>query len=490
MNNTKDITTHFFGIDFGTTNCAVYGFIRNGDTIVSIHYADNTGKPFPSLVAINNTDGTVYTGREAWEKKNELNETCTIFSSIKTVIDKDESYVIAGKEWTPTMIATELFKMLKADVNNRDGSVLDSAIVAIPVGMSAKKRAKIRDAADEAGIKIKNFISEPTAAYLANYRNLSTASNIAVFDWGGGTLDCSVIRHEKGKIYELATAGIYLAGDDIDRKLSERIHDKVAKAKGIPLSFDDMPASAKDKMILKCEQAKIKFADMDDTNITLLNYGKLGNVILPLNYDWFYEVIRPEVEKAIELFIETINQSGVGEQNIDAILLVGGSSNLRPLIEEMEKRFGNRIYSPAEKMLSVARGAAILSAVPGNYISNQSIGLKISDGSYFELLPQKAKLRNWSVRNSFGIVDTRKEARFIFSGSPDIDKSSEKYKVLEIPTYQFLNETIDLIAFVDRDLVFTVVAGSSFKPKSYRRVWQYLKLKTYYKFPNTDIFNM
>ncbi len=491
MNNIPNSNVkHYFGIDFGTTNCAIFGFTKSGDKITSIQYRDKEGQPFPSIVAINKTTGQVSTGRDAWKKKNELDETCEIFSSVKTVIDKDESYMIAGKEWTPVMIATELFKMLKNEVLNRTEATLDKATVAIPVGLSAPKRMKIREAAKKAGIQILSFISEPTAAFLANYRELHSSKNIAVFDWGGGTLDCSVISHDKGRVEELASDGMYLAGDDIDKKLAERVHSIVANKKGSSLAFEDMPSIAKDKMLVRCEQLKINFEDCEDRSIAFHGYGELGIVNQQLHYDWFCEVISPEIDQAIECLERTIRQSGVGEANIDAVLLVGGSSNLVPLRERMKKKFGDRVISPEKKMWSVAKGAAIVTIEPGAYMSNQSIGLKMSDGSYFELLPRNKKLSQWNVSNTFGIVDSSKEARLVFSGSKDIDEALDHYKVLEIPSYKFLEETINLVAFVDDDLVFTVVAGSSMKPKSYRRVWQYLKLKSYFMFPDEEIFNM
>lgn len=481
---------HYFGIDFGTTNCAIYGFMKSGDKITKIQYQDKKGQPFPSIVAINEKTGQVFTGRDAWEKKNELDETCKIFSSVKTVIDADESYMIAGKEWTPVMIATELFKMLKREVKGRTGASLDKATVAIPVGMDAPKRMKIREAAKMAGIQILSFISEPTAAFLANYRELHFARNIAVFDWGGGTLDCSVITHNKGKVEELASDSKYLAGDNIDLKLAERVHSLVANKRHSSLAFEDMTSSAKDKMLVRCEQVKISFEDGEDKDLAFPGYGELGIVNQSLHYDWFCEVINPEIDEAIECLEKTIRQSGLGEANIDAVLLVGGSSNLLPLRDKMKKKFGDRVISPDDKMWSVARGASIITIESGAYMSNQSIGLKMSDGSYFELLPKDKRLANWNVSNTFGIVDSSKEARFVFSGSKDIDEAEDHYKVLEIPTYKFLEESINLVAFVDNDLVFTVFAGSSMRPKSYRRVWQYLKLKSYFMFPDEEIFNM
>lgn len=479
----------YFGIDFGTTNCAIHGFTKSGSNISYLKYGDDKGNPFPSIVAIDKVTGEVFTGTAARKIRNELADTCRVFSSVKTVIDEDINYDIAGKTWTPVMIATELFSMLKKEVKNRTDQDLNKAVVAIPVGMSAIKRKKIREAAQNAGIKIKSFVSEPTAAFLANYSISKSASNIAIFDWGGGTLDCSVITHSNGKIEELASSGIYLAGDNIDNKLARRIHSRVATKKGSLLSFDDMPSTARDSLLIRCEEAKTKQRKEKKETIILPKYGELGIVNEEISYQDFCDMIEPEVKEAINCLLKTIEQSGVGIANIDKVILVGGSSNIELLFEEMQKLFGeDRVFSPIEKMWCVSKGASYLSIESGSYISNQSIGLIMSDNSYFELLAPNTPLKNWHINPSFGIVDTKKEARFIFSGSKDIDESDDHFRVLEVPTYKFLEETVDLVAFVDEDQVFTVIAGSSMRGNSYRRVWQYLKLKVYYLFPDEDIF--
>ena len=134
-------------------------------------------------------------------------------------------------------------------------------------------------------------------------------------------------------------------------------------------------------------------------------------------------------------------------------------------------------------MWNVGQGAARLAMTPGSYYSNQSVGIVLSDNSYFELLSPNISLDNWNMECHFGIIDTNKEARFVFSGSPDIEESPERFKTLSIPSYRFLQEQIVLRAMVDEDMVFKVVAGSTMRPSEYRRVWEYPQLKCYYKLP-------
>lgn len=479
--------SNYFGIDFGTTSSATVGYMVMDHTPEEFLYGDEEGRPIPSVVAIDKKTGEVFTGRDAWDKKMELSESCEYISSVKTILDKDTVFTIAGKEWTPVDIAAELFKALKANVKERTGTDVDKATVAIPIGFSPIKRNKLRKAAEMAGIEIVSFISEPTAAFFANYNELRSSSIVAVFDWGGGTLDVSILQNENGKISELATAGSNIAGDFIDNKIAQRIHSKIARKKGIEMAFEDMSSSAQDLMRVRSERAKRALGDDDTATISINNYGPYGACREILDYDWFADIVDPEVTMAIDCLKKAIDQSGVGLANIDRIVLVGGSSNLRPLLERMDDIYGDKLFFPNETMWNVGQGAARLSMTPGAYYSNQSVGIVLSDNSYLQLLSPDTVLNKWSMECHFGIVDTSKEARFVFGGSIDIEESSERFRVLSVPAYRFLQEQIILTAMVDNDMVFKVVAGSTMRPREFQRVWEYPQLKCYYKLPEKQV---
>jgi molecular chaperone DnaK len=475
--------SNFYGIDFGTTSSATVGYMVMDHTPEEFLYGDDEGRPIPSVVAIDKNTGEVFTGREAWNKKVELSESCEYVSSVKTILDTDEIYIIAGRKWTPVDIAAELFKALRKNVEERTGIAMNSATVAIPIGFSPEKREKLRAAAAQAGLTINAFISEPTAAFFANYEKLKSSSIIAVFDWGGGTLDISILQNLNGKISELATTGSNIAGDYIDNKIAQRIHAKIARKKGAEISFGDMPSSAQDMMRVRSERAKRALGDDDTATISINNYGPYGACREMLDYDWFADIVEPEVAMAMDCLKKAIDQSGVGLANIDRIVLVGGSSNLRPLLERMDAVYGDKLFFPEETMWNVGQGAARLAMTPGSYYSNQSVGVVLSDNNYFELLSPNTALNNWSKECHFGIVDTNKEARFVFGGSPDIEESPERFKALSVPAYRFLQEQIVLRAMVDGNMVFKVVASSTMRPSEYRRVWEYPQLKCYYKLP-------
>ena len=471
-----------FGIDFGTTNSATVGFAILGNETERTQYGDDEGRPNPSVVAIDRKTGEVITGREAWNNKVELSESCVYVSSIKSILATGWKKTVAGKTWTSVDIAAEVFKGLKRKVKENGRQNMEEAVIAIPVGFSSAKREEVRKAAEKAGIYVSGFISEPTAAFYANYSELQACSNVAVFDWGGGTLDVSVLKNENGKLYELATAGLSVAGDDIDQKLARRIHARLARKKNIRKSFEDMPHRAQDQLLVRAERAKRMLSDSDEASIAMTTYGDFGLCRETIDYEWFSEVIAPEVDMAMNCLKKTIEESGTGLVNIDRIVMVGGSSNLRPLIDRMVAVYGeDMLYFPEETMWNVSMGAAMLALHPGAYHSNQSIGLVMSDGSYFELLPSGTDLTDWERKCSFGLTDMSQEARFVFSGSVDIDESQLKYRSLNVPSYQFLQEKIRLTATVDEDLIFRVTAGSNMRPESFARIWEYPNLKCYYE---------
>lgn len=470
-----------FGIDFGTTSSAVVGTLFEDGKITQIKYGVGASLPVPSIVAINKETGKVLTGLEVKNKRDELSETHEIIYSIKTYLDEVNCKEIAGQEFYPEDIACDLFEALKDTVKNRTGEDLTEAVVAIPVGFSAKKREVLRTAAVMAGIEITSFVSEPTAAFFSNYDALKSANITVVFDWGGGTLDVSVLKNENGKIFELSKTGRNIAGDFIDKKIAKHIHAKISTEKGIETRFEDMPFVAQDKLRVACEQAKIKLTDNNETNISVLNYGPYGIVRTSLDYTTFSQLINSEIDEAMKCLTEALEQAGLGKANIDKILLVGGSSKLRALKEKMAQEFGNKVYIPDNPEWDIGEGASLLALQNGSNYSNQSVGMIISDSTYFEFLPNDTELNDWVNSFAFAITDSSEAAQFVFDGSPDIRALKDRFKTLEIPAYGFLQEKIFVKTFVDKNLVFRLEANSD--RRNVLMEWHYDNLKCYYKLP-------
>ncbi|MDR1481244.1 MAG: Hsp70 family protein [Synergistaceae bacterium] len=477
------LLTDCFGIDFGTTNSAVVSRRDQDGNIVFHQHGSDYGLPMPSSIAIDRKTGEVYSGRRSWEKRSELAERCEYIRSVKSLLDDDDGapLLIDGndKRWTPVDVASEIFKALKKLVRNSHER-LDRATVAIPITFSPTKRRKLRQAAAMAGIEITSFISEPTAAFFANYDDLRSCSTIAVFDWGGGTLDVSVLKHSGGAVEELAVRGMSIAGDHIDMKMARHIHSMIARdRRSTGIAFEDIPARQRDYLIVASERAKKEFSGDDEATVAISEYGDFGTLRKTLIYDWFAEIIRPEVDAAVDCLKKAVKSSKVGINNIDVVLMVGGTSGLRPLREAMEQIFADRIYMPENKEWNIAMGAAKLRHEPGEHYAAQSLGVNLSSGAFYPILSRGTPLKGFKASCDFGIVDSSEEARFIFSDGDE--RAPLCLKSLSVPAYRFLYEKIKLDAEVDDNLVFTVYAKSERQSEDFTRFWEYDGLRCGYR---------
>lgn len=472
-----------FGIDFGTTNSATVSIVE-GRRIYQ--YGDERGNPLPSIVVIDRATGETFYGRTAWERRRELSQSYEVITSVKGYLGTDRVWQIAGQNWTPEMVAAQIFRGLKNQVEKKSDSnlILDEAVVAIPVGFSPEKRQSLRKAANMAGIKISSFISESTAAFFKHYENLKHYSKLAIFDWGGGTLDVSIIENKKGKINELAVSGLKLGGDDLDLKLATWAHAKIMRQKNLNISFDEMPAESKDIMLVKAEIAKRNLSESDSAAIAINKYGDLEFVRTHIDIDTFCALVEPEVTKAINTLEEAVKKANLSFNEIECILMVGGSSNLKPLLESIGKKWADHnieFHNGAE--WSIAKGAAMLSLNPGCFRLNQDIGVILSDGSFFPILTKDCVIPLEQCTFNFGIIEETTNARFIFS---DNEFSYQKNHAnilgyLSVPTYGFFKEQLELKAKIDDDLVFYAEVKSDKRPEQYTAIWNHTDLKFYYE---------
>lgn len=471
---------NYFGIDFGTTNSAVVAIATDvdGKKIGELTIGEER-RPLPSYVAIHRENGTVKTGLEAKRSISDTEE-YAVFSSIKSIIGEDKEWIIAGKTWTQIDIATELFKAMKQNVKQRANMNLDKAVVAVPIGFSSVKKNNIRIAASKAGIKVTMFISEPTAAYCSRANIMKKFHNVAVFDWGGGTLDVVVLRVEGSIIHELATAGIPLAGNDIDKKLAERICLMVAHKKNIDFSLEDLSSDLQLKLMSQCEQAKCDLADEDIGTVQLARLGDYGRVLEKIDYNYFSLLIENEVEKAVDCLMRALSDAGMNAESIDCVLCEGGSSRLRPLQTRLIQIFDRKkLVFPRQAMWDIGTGAADVAYKPGSYTLNKPIGVMLSNNRFYPLLKVGQRVPTEEKTVTFGVVENSKEARFILTdGEAEKDQTFSEY--FPVKLRGFTDEVIKLSCYIDADMVFRMKISTNRMPDDYFRVWTYSNLKVAY----------
>lgn len=469
---------NWFGIDFGTTNSSAAGIVDTGVGTEIIRYGDDFGGPFPSVVAIDRNTGEVYHGRRAWEKKRELTEHCEVISSVKNWLGTEKTWMIAGETWTPEKVAAEILNGLKHQISSRHGFEITEAMVSVPVGFTLEKRRALKEAARKASIDVKGFVSESTSAFFRNYKHVSHCMKSVVFDWGGGTLDISVILNKGGKVYELATSGLKLGGDDIDVKFAQWLHNKIIKDKQVKKSFEEMLPKYQDMLLVKAERAKRELSEADSTLVTMNNYGEYGVVRANVDIDAFTLLIEPEVDSAIECLEKTVKEAGMSMQEIESVIMAGGSSNLRPLLDKIDSRWGDKVFYPEDSVWNVAEGAALLSKSPGSTKLNQDIGLLMSDDTFYPLFKKGDSIQSCRIGPlHFGVVDDARNAVFSFS---------DRTKVIDyvnVPVYGFYDELVEFKAQIDEYMVFASEMKSSHKPGDAPKYIEYPGLTFYYELP-------
>ena len=488
----------YFGIDFGTTNSAVVAIASvNGEKVGDSTPIGNEGSkryPMPSYVAIDRKTGEVSTGLKAKKSITDYKK-YEIFSSIKTVIDEEKVCEIAGKTWTPIDIAAELFKALKENVRNRsEGQMeLNEAVVAVPAEFSPEKKNCVRKAALKAGIKITMFISEPTAAYCSKIEEMKKYQNVAVFDWGGGTLDVVVLRVQGSIVTELAKRQLTFAGNDIDRLIAKKICLRVAKKKNINKSYDDLSKESQLILSALCEEAKCELSD-EEIAIIVSPEGdidELGMFSESLDYDYFSLLIDNDVDRAVDTLREALADAGMNRETIDCIMCEGGSSRLKPLQNRLLEYFDReKLIFPRTAMWDIASGAAEIAFRPGCYTLSRPIGVIQSNGRFYPLLKVGQRVPTAIKNIKFGIVETTEEARIVLADGEN-DETQTFIEYFPVKLRGFDDEVLDIHCYIDADMVFRMKVHSNRMPDDLFRVWTYSNLKVSYELnpPETDLID-
>ena len=217
-----------------------------------------------------------------------------------------------------------------------------------------------------------------------------------MFDWGGGTLDISLLEVKKGKVFEIATSGWKVAGDRIDEIIAEFVHNQLLAEGKLEkrISFNEISLNDRLKLLAECEKAKINFSDEDEIDepqiLSMIDYCGAKKVFYKLSFDDFASLIGQTISNAVGVIYTVLQKASMVLQDLNAIILVGGSSNLLPLKQIMEREFGEKkhikIVYPRDPQWSVADGAAIIDSVNCEYALNQEINIIMSDGAAYPII--------------------------------------------------------------------------------------------------------
>ncbi|MCL2498350.1 MAG: Hsp70 family protein [Symbiobacteriaceae bacterium] len=448
----------FFGIDFGTTNTAVVRIQEESFARQVTILGEEGLYPFSSIVAIPKEGGNCLFGREVRRRRLELSATHEIYTSMKPFLGRKEadgtpfSLLVGGERYYPKDIVVAFFRHIQEQLRQAPGVDITAASFTYPCNFTPAARGELLAAAAEAGIKVEAFLSEPSAAYLANYHLGKAYSRVMVLDWGGGTLDISILQLTGSSLQEIEVEGESFGGDDIDLEIAQRLHARIVKASGVVgAAFHDMDLKDRDALIAGSEAGKIELAHTDEYPLRVRNYGMYGNQFVYLSSQELDSMVEPLLrDRVLKTIAGAMEKAGLtSPESIDCLIITGGSSNLRCYERAITELFAHcQIIVPSHVQWSTATGAALMQIMGSKIRLNDTISLLLSDGSYFPVLPQGMAVGEATPPYTFSLMEDALDAHFIFS-----NQNGDLYQRVAVPTKGFLRENLVLQGSIDEDQV-------------------------------------
>ena len=353
------------GIDLGTTNSCV-AVMEGGEPVV-IANAEGA-RTTPSVVAFSKT-GERMVGQVA--KRQAITNPDRTVISIKRDMGSSRKVAIDGTDYTPEMISSMILQKLKADAEAYLGEKVTEAVITVPAYFSDAQRQATKNAGTIAGLDVKRIINEPTAAALAYGVDKEAEQKVMVYDLGGGTFDVSILDIGDGVFEVLSTSGNNrLGGDDFDERIINYLAAEFKKENGIDLKNDKM---ALQRLKEAAEKAKIELSGMMSTNVNLpfITADATGpkHLDITLNRAKFNELTADLVEATMIPVRKAMDDAGLRPENIDKVLLVGGSSRIPAVQEALRKFIDKEPHKGINPDECVAVGAAIQAGILGGDVT-------------------------------------------------------------------------------------------------------------------------
>ena len=381
-------TEKIIGIDLGTTN-SVVSVIEGGDPVVITN--PEGSRTTPSVVAftkegerlvgqvakrqaVTNPENTVFSiKRFMGRRHDEVSEEMHIvpYKVIKAS-NGDARIEAQGKQYSPPEISAMILQKMRDSAEQYLGQKVSKAVVTVPAYFNDSQRQATKDAGKIAGLEVLRIVNEPTAAALAYGLDKKADETIAVFDFGGGTFDISILEVGEGVVEVKSTNGdTHLGGDNLDQRIIDWMVTEFKKDQGIDLSQDRM---ALQRLKEAAEKAKMELSSLAETDINLpfVTADQTGpkHLNMKLTRSKFEQLVDDLLERTLDPCRKAIRDAGLQASDIDEVVLVGGSTRI-PKVQELVKRlFGKEPHKGVNPDEVVAVGAAIQAGVLGGEVKD------------------------------------------------------------------------------------------------------------------------
>ena len=430
------------GIDLGTTNSLISVVEGGVPTVIPSAEGDFL---FPSVVGFSR-NGDRLVGSVA--KRQAISNPERTFISVKRSMGTDIRINVDDRSYTPQEISAMILQKVKADAEAYLGFPVEKADITVPAYFNDSERQATKDAGSIAGLEVLRIINEPTASCMAyGLDKIDKSETVLIWDLGGGTFDVSILEIGGGVFQVKATAGnARLGGDDWDQRIMDWLVDEFRKSSQIDLRTDRV---AMQRLKEAAENAKIKLSAETATQIKLpfiaADASGPKHLDLELTRARFQELTSDLIEKTAEPAIQALEDAGLGKNDIDKVLLVGGSTRMPAVQDKVRALFGKEPSKDIDPDKVVAMGAAVQGAVMAGEVKDMvlldvtslSLGIETMGGVFTKLIERNTQIPVEKTRVFTTATDGQTVVEVhVLQGERDIashNKSLGRFELRNIP---------------------------------------------------------